>query len=297
MVNDLVSFKTMSKDDIMRLTGQEDDAGGSGSVLIPRLAINRAGEDDDGNKLESGTYTIYDPESEKKVYSKKGEVVKLRPFIRAYQYMDYNQKENKYTNKTIIFKSWKDEALDSNGGVKCGKIPFKELNSVSKEEALRQKDIKCYTLLYGLLNMNAVTGEGESTVLKDLPVLWRVTGTNFRPVNEVVKSIKNRNKLIQNVNLLLGTKRKKTGNNVYYISDIGIDDAEVEFTKDNFETMQMFSQIIKDENIEVIESWKSAQGNSEGGENPETISGTSEVVEAVDTAPKTEETPEQVLAT
>ena len=135
MINDLTNFKTMSKDEIMRLTGQEDDSGG-GAILLPRLSINRVGEDDDGNKLEVGTYTIYDPESEKKVYSKKGEVVKLRPFIRAYQYMEYNPDENNYANKTIIFKSWKDEPLDTLGGVKCGKIPYKELETLSKEDIM-----------------------------------------------------------------------------------------------------------------------------------------------------------------
>ena len=69
MTNELANFDSLSKEQIMRLTGQEDDSGGN-SILLPRLAINRVGEDDDGNKLEVGTYKIYDPTSEKIVYSK-----------------------------------------------------------------------------------------------------------------------------------------------------------------------------------------------------------------------------------
>ena len=70
MANELANYDTLSKDQIMRLTGQEDDSG-MGVQILPRLMLNRVGEDDDGNKLEVGVYKIYDPESEKVVYSKK----------------------------------------------------------------------------------------------------------------------------------------------------------------------------------------------------------------------------------
>lgn len=132
----------------------------------------------------------------------------FRPFIRGYQYMEYDAETNTYPNYSVIFKSWKDEALDISGGTKCGKVPYKELDNLTNEEAARQKNIKCYTLAYGLLNMHAVTGAGEEVNVEDLPCLWRTTGMNFRPVNESIKSIKNRGKLIQNTNLLLSTKRK-----------------------------------------------------------------------------------------
>ena len=70
MTNELQQYDSLTKEQIMRLTGQEDDSG-SGSLILPKLAINRTGEDDDGNKLEVGTYSIYDTVSEQKVYSKK----------------------------------------------------------------------------------------------------------------------------------------------------------------------------------------------------------------------------------
>ena len=260
--NELANFGSLSKEQIMRLTGQEDDAGGTMSVLLPRLAINRAGEDDDGNKLEVGTYKIYDPVSEKLVYSKKTNgPVKLRPFIRSYQYMEYNPDENNYSNKSIIFKSWKDEAIDINGGIKCGKVPFKEIETLSREDQAKQRNIKCYTLIYGLLNMDAVTGAGTQTEIKDLPILWRATGMNFRPINEAITSIKGQDKMILNTNLVLSTTRKKHGANVYYMTAISIDKGHVEFSKKDYETIEMFNQIISEENIEVSKGWKSVQAN------------------------------------
>jgi len=48
MVNDLKAFDSLSKEEIMKMTGQDD-----GSVIntgtLDRLIINRAAEDDDGN--------------------------------------------------------------------------------------------------------------------------------------------------------------------------------------------------------------------------------------------------------
>ncbi len=280
MTNELANFDSLSKEQIMRLTGQEDDSGGN-SILLPRLAINRVGEDDDGNKLEVGTYKIYDPTSEKIVYSKKENgPVKLRPFIRAYQYMEYNPDENNYSNKSIIFKSWKDEAIDMNGGIKCGKIPFKEQDSLSKEDQAKQRQIKCYTLVYGLLNMHAVTGDGTETAIEDLPVLWRATGVNFRPINETITSIKGQNRLIQNTNLLLATKRKKHGANVYYMTDLNVDKENVEFTKKNYEIIEMFNQLITEENTEISDAWKSIQNKkAKDGE-------TAEVINAVEDSPE-----------
>ena len=261
MTNELQQYDSLSKEQIMRITGQEDDSG-AGSVILPKLAINRVGEDDDGNKLEVGTYSVYDPGVEQKVYSKKsnGEVL-FRPFIRGYQYMEYDPDNNNYANESVIFKSWKDEPLDANGGLKCGKVNFKDLDTLTKEEATRQKNIKCYTLLYGLLNMHGVTGDGKETVIENLPTIWRVTGVNFRPVNESIKSIKNRGKLIQNSNLILSTQRKKHGTNVYYMTSIRVSDDNIEFDKKNLETMEMFAEIINETNIKVVDSWKQAQAN------------------------------------
>ena len=59
MVNDLATFDSLSKEEIMKMTGQDD-----GSVIstgtIDRLTINRAAEDDDGNQLSAGVFSTYD---------------------------------------------------------------------------------------------------------------------------------------------------------------------------------------------------------------------------------------------
>ena len=69
---------------------------------IPRLAINRTPEDDDGNQLPVGHYYTYDASVGQNVFG----AITLRPFISAMQYMHYDA-EGEYINRSIIFKSWK----------------------------------------------------------------------------------------------------------------------------------------------------------------------------------------------
>ena len=170
MVNDLKAFESLSKEEIMRMTGQDD-----GSVIstgtLSRLTINRSAEDDDGNQLSAGVYTVYDSAIESKVYSIKDTPIQFRPFINAFQYMEYDPDENTYPCTSVIFKSWKDEPIDSNGGIRCGKVIGKDkenlTQALAKSPALRakrlgeiypeddflNKHLKFYSFLKTILNM------------------------------------------------------------------------------------------------------------------------------------------------
>ena len=282
MSNELQAFEALSKEEIMKMTGQ-DDGSQISSGILPRLAINRASEDDDGNAIRTGVYTIYDSESEAKVYSLKDKAVRFRPFINAYQYMDYDTEDNKYICSSVVFKSWKDEPIDNNGGVRCGKVIGKDKQQLTQAEIDSQRSIKCYRLVYGLLSMEATTATGEATTIEEMPVLWRVTGMNFKPIGETLKSLKGRNSLMFNHVLNLTTKRKKSGSNVFYVASIRVDDKEIQFSKKDLEHMDMFNDIVNEENTRVSEKWKEA--NSHKKKDKASI----KIVDAID--------PETILST
>jgi len=282
MSNELQAFEALSKEEIMKMTGQ-DDGSQISSGSLPRLAINRASEDDDGNALRTGVYTIYDSESEAKVYSLKDKAVRFRPFINAYQYMEYDAENNNYPCSSVVFKSWKDEPIDSNGGVRCGKVIGKDKQQLTQAEIDSQRNIKCYRLVYGLLSMEATTATGEATAIAEMPVLWRVTGMNFKPIGETLKSLKGRNSLMFNHVLNLTTKRKKSGSNVFYVASIRVDDKEIQFSKKDLEHMDMFNDIVNEENTRVSEKWKDANSNKKKDK------AAIKVVEAID--------PETILST
>ena len=262
MVNDLKAFNSLSKEEIMQMTGQDD-----GSIIssgtLSRLTINRSAEDDDGNQLSAGVYTVFDSSIEDRVYSIKDKPIQFRPFINSYQYMEYDPNNNSYPCSSVIFKSWKDEPIDTNGGVRCGKVIGKDKEQLSEAEIEAQRNIKCYRLVYGLVSFDGTTPKGEPATVDSLPVLFRVTGSNFTPIGEALKSLKGRESLMQNHLLNLKTTRKKAGSNVYYVSQISVDNKEVEFTQKDLEHMDMFRALIEEENARVSEKYQNAVKNKE----------------------------------
>jgi len=251
--NEITNIDNLSNEQIMSMIGQEKSSTGN---FLPKLSINRFPENDDGAEVPVGSYGVYVPELDSIAY---GKPVTFRPFINAYQYMKYDAEKNEYSNRSIIFKSWKDEAIDAKGGVRCGKIPAKELANLSEEERAKQKSIKCYRLIYGLVSFDGVLPGGAEAHVTNLPVLWKVTGSNFKPVGEAIESLRRRGKVMFNHTLTLKTKKKKAGSNVFYVSDITVDKDEVSFTDAEKETLLSFQDTINTENEEIVELWRQAK--------------------------------------
>jgi hypothetical protein len=281
--NEIVNIKQMSDEQIMQAIGQDD--GSNAGNNIPRLAINRTPEDDDGNQLPVGHYFTYDSTVGQNVF---GKPVTLRPFVSAMQYMHYDAEKGEYINRSIIFKSWKEEAIDILGGTKCGKIPFKERSSLTPEQLEQQRTIRCYKLVYGLLSFkDGKTAQGEPHVVKDLPVLYRVTGTAFSPVTSALDQLKKRKKLMFNCTFSLDTKRQKKGGNVFYVPEIAVNaDANLQLSDMDMETLKVFQESIDIENTEVVDLYNTAKAKQPNVSDKIDA----EIVEDVD------DTPEKVLA-
>ena len=282
--NKIVNIKDMSDEQIMQAIGQDD-----GSTLgnnIPRLAINRTPEDDDGNQLPVGHFYTYDSSIGQNVF---GKPITLRPFISAMQYMHYDADKGEYVNRSIIFKSWKEEAIDVLGGTKCGKIAFKDRSSLTPEQLEKQRTIRCYKLVYGLLSFDkGKTANGADHKVENLPVLYRVTGTAFSPVSAALDQLKKRKKLMFNCSFSLDTKRQKKGGNVFYVPEIGVNaDANLQLSADDMDTLKVFQESIDTENAEVIDAYKKAR--SKKGNGSDAID--AEIVEDV-----SDSSPEEVLA-
>jgi|TARA_Y100000590_G_scaffold238725_1_gene268555 hypothetical protein len=282
--NNLVNIKGMSDEQIMQAIGQDD--GSNLGNNIPRLAINRTPEDDDGNQLPVGHFYTYDSSIGQNVF---GKPVTLRPFISAMQYMHYDAEKGEYINRSIIFKSWKEEAIDILGGTKCGKIPFKERSTLTPEQLEQQRTIRCYKLVYGLLYFkDGKTAQGNEHSIKNLPVLYRVTGTAFSPVSAALDQLKKRKKLMFNCTFSLDTKRQKKGGNVFYVPEITVNaDANLQLSDTDMETLKVFQESIDTENAEVVDAYNSAKTKKANGSDKIDA----QIVEDMD-----EELPEQVLS-
>ena len=277
--NNLVNIKGMSDEQIMQAIGQDD--GSNLGNNIPRLAINRTPEDDDGNQLPVGHFYTYDSNIGQNVF---GKPVTLRPFISAMQYMHYDAEKGEYINRSIIFKSWKEEAIDILGGTRCGKIPFKERSTLTPEQLEQQRTIRCYKLVYGLLSFkDGKTAQGKSHNVENLPVLYRVTGTAFSPVSAALDQLKKRKKLMFNCTFSLDTKRQKKGGNVFYVPEIGVNaDANLQLSDTDMETLKVFQESIDVENAEVVDLYNTAKAKQPNVSDKIDA----EIVEDVDDAPE-----------
>jgi len=277
--NEIVNIKQMSDEQIMQAIGQDD--GSNAGNNIPRLAINRTPEDDDGNQLPVGHYYTYDSKVGQNVF---GKPATLRPFISAMQYMHYDAEKGEYINRSIIFKSWKEEAIDILGGAKCGKIPFKERSTLTPEQLEQQRTIRCYKLVYGLLSFkDGKTAQGEPHVVENLPVLYRVTGTAFSPVTSALDQLKKRKKLMFNCTFSLDTKRQKKGGNVFYVPEIAVNaDANLQLSDTDMETLKVFQESIDTENAEVVNLYNTAKAKQPNVSDKIDA----EIVEDIDDAPE-----------
>ena len=280
MSNEIANIKNMSNEQIMQAIGQDD--GSNGGINIPRLGINRSPEDDDGNQLPVGHLFTYDASVGQNVF---GKPVTFRPFISAMQYMHYDPEKGEYVNRSIIFKNWKEEAIDILGGTRCGKIPFKERSSLTPEQLAEQRTIRCYRLLYGILSFKGKKANGEDHEVANLPVLWRVTGTAFAPVGSALDQVNKRKKLMFTTTFSIDSKRQKKGGNVFYIPEISVNaDANLQMSKEDMETLTVFQDIINTENAEVVDLYKAAkkgQPTSSDGESAKVVKQVEDPVEVL----------------
>jgi hypothetical protein len=280
MKNEIANINNMSDEQIKQAIGQDD--GSSNGISIPRLGINRSPEDDDGNQLPVGHLFTYDSSVGQNVF---GKPVTFRPFISAMQYMHYDPEKGEYVNRSIIFKNWKEEAIDILGGVKCGKVPFKERPSLTQEQLAEQRTIRCYRLLYGILSFKGKKANGEDHEIANLPVLWRVTGTAFAPVGSALDQVNKRKKLMFTTTFSIDSKRQKKGGNVYYTPEISVNaDANIQMSKEDMETLTVFQDIINTENDEVVDLYKAAkkgQSTSSDGESAKVIKQVEDPVEVL----------------
>jgi hypothetical protein len=242
--------------EFLKASGQADTQGQNFTTL-PRITTNKVGEDDDGNAIPVGTFKV--SQDGKSVY---GKTATFRVIKNAYQYSVYDDTENKYTNRSVIFQSWNEEAIDEKGGVACGKIRAKQMpKEPSKQLLAEQSKIKCYRLVYGVLTMDGVDSKGEKVEIKELPAYFRLSGSNFMPIQQNgLDPITKKNYLWPNVPLNLSLKRDKQGQNVWYTINVNPDfDNSVKLSAQDIENSKLFTEVVDKENAQIAEKYKSAK--------------------------------------
>ena len=247
-MSNAIAVNDMSTNELMAMMGgAQNQQQKQETNLLPILRINYQEEDDNGNELKKGTFTIQGNDND--IYAKEATFRALGDYM---QYLNYSQEEEAVVNRTIIHRMG-DEPIDEKGTVRCGRPVGKELMQLSPDEKAKFKDITCFRYIYGLVSMKGVTAEGESASVDNLPVLFRMKGTSFMNFSrEVIEPCNGKGLQFQQVPTTLTTKRHKNGSVIYFTAHFAPDFANtVEISPADAEVMRNILTMIKGANEQI----------------------------------------------
>jgi len=246
--------KGLSFEQLAQITGQEMPPKNNNSLTV--LKINRDFEDDNGNPLPSGTFTVnVDGEN---IYAK---TVKFQLFQQRYQYIHYDQTEGEFIGKSIMANNLypQTEVPDSIGTMRCGSVPSSKRENLTVEQATKQKDIKCFRMLFGKITFNdAVTASGEKREVVGMPVLWKARGANFMPISVPLDALTAQRKPFIYYDMDVSLKKEKNGSVIYYVGTFKVGNGPLDFTEDDQQLLMDFNSYIESENKDVMKDYDSA---------------------------------------
>jgi hypothetical protein len=247
------TMSDVSNEQLLALTGQSS---GPKFTDFPRLSMNRDGVDEQERQLPVGHFVV--SQGGVAVY---GKPVSFRPFINAYQYAIYNSDEKKYTNRSVIIKSFSEEALDEQGGIACGKIPAKKREGLTEKQLAEQKLIKCYRILYGLVTFDGVTADGDKVNVDNVAVKMRLSGDNFMPVQETLDKLSKAKIPMLTTNLNVTTERQVNGATKWYraIFKADLKSPQITLQDVDWDFLRSFQDSIERENGFIVEKYKAAK--------------------------------------
>lgn len=243
-----------SFEQIAQLIGQDQPSNSGPSLSL--LKINRDHEDDNGRSIPAGSFHINTAEGA--VYAK---TMDFQVFLQRYQYMHYDAENNEMVSKSILAQNLypQTEIPDTIGSFRCGSVPASQRENLSADQALKQKAIKCFRMLFGKVTFHdAVKADGEKTELADMPVLWRARGSNFMPISKPLDALSAQKKPFIFYNLSASLTKQKNGGLVYYTADFEVGNGPLDFSEDDQELLQYFVEHADTENKQVMSEYDKA---------------------------------------
>lgn len=190
---------------------QEDLTGGGGNFL-PSLKVwmEEDGDEDDAPRLKGKLFVTGMDEP---VFTKE---VTFRPLTQAFQWTQWDNDAKKTVNRTRLIASFKEEARDENGTVRCGKPPSKDLKD---NKALQEKfkDVTTFRRVQGYVSYTGTTKDGTEVTIDNLLVGINSKGANFNPFDdEFIKKMPEKSNL-WDFETKISLSKEKNGSVTYYV--------------------------------------------------------------------------------
>jgi len=220
---------------------------------LGRLSINYQTEDENDKPLPRGHFVL--PIDGDNVYAKE---VTFRPFIRLYAYSYWDNSEEEFTS-SVQMPSLGDQFADSRGTYKCGKLSREEIERLPDNDPQRviQSSIKCNQVLYGVATLSGKKSDEQEMKVKEVPCTFYAKGVNYIPFSTMLSGLVKQKKPMIRTNLMLSTKKQKSGGNTYF--SVGIKTGStVELSDTDKDLLKEFMVAIKAVNESVMEKHRSA---------------------------------------
>ena len=247
----------ISFEQIAAVIGQDDVKTAPVGSDLAFLRINYNVEDDQDKQLPVGYWTIATAEHGA-VFSKE---IEFQIFLQRYQYTHWDEEAEEMANKSILAKNLypQTEVPDMLGTMRCGSVPYSQRESLNAEQALKQKSIRCFRMLFGRVTLlNAVDVDGKKVEASNIPCLWRARGSNFMTVNDAMESLSAQKKPFIFYKLKSGLEKKKNGGVIYYVSNFNVGDGPLAFEADDNELLKSFCEYVDDANKGVMKAYDNA---------------------------------------
>ena len=242
----------VSSADLMKLTGQADS--GTEESGLPRLSINHASEDDEGNSLPRGYYAVKNPKTGEIVFA---EEASFRPFIRLFMYSAWDNEAEAFGSQTVQLNTLNGVFYDSTGGERCGRLVKAEMDKLdpNSPEYAAQKNVKCNQVIYGIVALKGINAKGEEAAIQNLPVVWYVKGVSFIPVSDFIRSLNKQKKPMWETIMKLTTAKNKKGANTFFGAGVR-HEGNTQFTADDKAVMEFFFKGVQGFNQSILKKYK-----------------------------------------
>ena len=232
--------------DLRALTGQVEN---ERRTYLPDLKINS-----DPDNGPTGHFYIKSGDEAAELFP----TAVFRPYVAKLQYQKYDGKANKMVGKSVNVNSMRDEAIDTMGGTKCGKLTKKQQTGLDASKLAEQKDIKVVRKLFGTVSL--LNDKGKA-VVKDMPVLWRPSGSAFIMIDELIDAVTKKRHILPQFNWIMTAEKRKNGGVIYFVPNIKPDyENGLKVTDEVIAQLKAFNEHINDENAYVTYMWNKANG-------------------------------------
>lgn len=237
-----------------------------------KLAPNREAEDDDGNRLPLGAYTvryegnlIYMPETE----------IRLG-FKELYRYQRYNSTSKKMEAFTVLEENpFKGEYPDNLGTFKCGKVTGAAVEQLSEEEReLNAAKAKYMMVIFAQVDISGAVDNLGKKVFKSKDPVWLNVTLNLSGMQAVDVGTLFRKDLfkshgrVERTVLMKKAQKDKAGANTYYKPQFAAGSLIDVFNDAEYgEFITETALAIKGENDRILEQHVAANATEETYEN------------------------------